>query len=298
MESPRARRRVGDPEKHDGNALVALFDALGFSDEVLTKWNDPGARVLHRALSIRDGDYLKDHGKVHICSGHGEGEIPEEEWVYRPFFVGDTILLTTAMSDPVTDREVFLAFAAIAFNYRYVLGCALEHGFLLRGAVEIGRAYWDTHGLLGPAPTSAHVVESRIAQTGRVVLGPMLLNVLHSWVVSERQALQERVRTMLSVCHRCEDGLIALDPAAFAASEPDKCAQNLVALKRLQAATVNRKAAAKYDWAISRFLEPSARAWPSNDDVRAAYVRIMGKDPPHIALNPHAFPSAASTGAG
>ncbi len=269
--------RYGDPQTHNGFALVTLLDAMGFSSECIHRWDDPEAMVLRRALAIRDGNYLKNEGRVRIMAGPG-GKEAHEEWVFRPFFVGDTVVLATALPSPFTDQQLFLSFAAIGFNYRYVLKCSIENGFLLRGAIELGKAYWDGNGLLGPAPTLAHHIESQVADYGRVVLGPHLLNVIRLALESDQEELRNRARTMLSVCHRCDDGLISLDPAAFLAGDSEEQKLILLSLRKLQDnSATNDRAARKYDWIIGRCSSPGERKWPEIQCVNSAIEILLSR---------------------
>lgn len=53
----------------------------------------------------------------------------------------------------------------------------VEHGYLLRGAVTIGKLYHTQRHLVGPAMVSAYEMESKVACVPRVIFDPKIIRV-------------------------------------------------------------------------------------------------------------------------
>jgi hypothetical protein len=55
---------------------------------------------------------------------------------------------------------------------------AVEEGFTVRGAIELGQIYWTPEDTIGPALVDASSLENKCANWSRVIVGPSLLRAI------------------------------------------------------------------------------------------------------------------------
>lgn len=83
--------------------------------------------------------------------------------------------------------------------------CAVEEGFTVRGAIELGQIYWTPEDTIGPALVDASSLENKCANWSRVIVGPSLLRAIAPIPLT----YPHTNRSFLNVS---EDGLIEINP--------------------------------------------------------------------------------------
>jgi hypothetical protein len=184
------------PVEYRGRALVGFLDLLGFSRNILENWGgerDP----LDLLLKMKDAA----SNPANLLKFQTEGD-PRS---YQPLVttLSDSIVLRTPLVRGDLD-EVVKAYMAALVAVSTILLIAGEADFAVRGGVEIGEVYWNGPEIIGPAFIHAYTLESKIAKTMRVVLGPMLIQAVSTPVVTTSHyfAVQN--------IHKSHDDLLAM----------------------------------------------------------------------------------------
>lgn len=199
----------GNPPTFFGLGLIAYLDILGFSKAVLQQWSDGENSPFFRLLRIKSSLPTLAENRVTITSctpsSSSNSEVINSHYLPMLHTVSDSIMMSIALppENPLIDFE--MTYASIMINLRFIWQSAIEEGFVIRGALEIGDIYWSPTEIIGPALIEAYRLESKIAKTARVIIGPRLLKIL-SGVDNKMQDF------FLSILIKCNDGLVAWSP--------------------------------------------------------------------------------------
>lgn len=169
----------GNPKTFKGWALVAFIDLLGFSAEVAKSWNDPNNSPLDRLLRIKEAAAdIPNAGTAF----HAPGTPLFDPKVHkaRVHTVSDSIVVSYALPSAGDLHHVTKAMTVVSQGVQMAWAAAIREGYTLRGAIDLGEIYWTESETIGPAFNSSYHLESKIAKTSRVILGPVFLENLLS----------------------------------------------------------------------------------------------------------------------
>lgn len=145
--------------------LVAALDVLGFSNYVLLKKQtnflyDSAFWVLSSMESIEDE--LSDDGTS----------------VYARFF-SDCIYTFFPLDYKEIDADDFNSFLRKMAN---LIEIALSNGFLIRGGLCVGECSINRTMMWGPGIIKSHILEEKVADTGRVIIESRDYKQLHNYL--------------------------------------------------------------------------------------------------------------------
>ncbi len=201
----------GNPKTFKGWALVAFIDLLGFSAEVASSWNDPNNSPLDRLLRIKEAAAdIRNAGAAFRTSGTPLFDPKVHK--ARVHTVFDSIVVSYALPSAGNLHHVTKAMTVVSHGVQMAWAAAIREGFTLRGAIDLGEIYWSESETIGPALISSYYLESKIAKTSRVILGPVFLENLlsrinddwSSWPSSEWYSVSYDNLIEISLLHLLE----------------------------------------------------------------------------------------------
>ena len=148
----------GNPAEFFGLGIIAFLDLLGFSSSILSQWGFGNESPLAKLLRIKDIPLVRKGTGVSIglCTNEQLVKV-----IYSGLYqvkvhtLSDSVTLSVALPSELTLGDFALAFFCIAANIRYVVDAALNEGYVVRGAAEIGQIFWNDRELIGPALITA-----------------------------------------------------------------------------------------------------------------------------------------------
>jgi hypothetical protein len=195
----------GAPENYDGEAIVAFIDLLGFSQHLLDNWTAKVHPVerLKRVRASTEGKWVRMQGYVR---GRDGKPVPTTvSYVTRVHTVADSLVVSTALGSRVDPFSAQMAFFCVVSRVHTIVVAAVAEGFVVRGGIEVGDVHWSSSEAMGPAYVAAHAIESRIASSARVLLGPRMLRWLQSCEGAATVYFDEALIAY-------DDGLVGLGP--------------------------------------------------------------------------------------
>lgn len=254
---------VGNPETFFGTGIVGFIDLLGFSREILKHWSDSPASPLMRLLRIKSAPVVSGPVGLTLADCDGQGH-PRKSFRHRVHTASDSIVIMIALEEKPTVNDFGFALVTILLNLTQILRTALLEGFVFRGGIELDGVYWNGPDVVGPAFVRAVELEKH-ADFARVLVGARLVKLVReAWV--EHGKTWQLGGGILKALRKCEDNLIALDPAQLVKGEVAKKIVNNV--KKMQRACEdNPKHHSKYDWMLRVFEEHESECIPSVDDM-------------------------------
>jgi hypothetical protein len=204
--TPDGIRNYGNPEQFFGIALVGFIDLLGFSTSIRRDWKS----TLDKLLRIKDGAQ-KWQTLIHIQVTH-QASPSAPHTIYQSYrsrihTVSDSIVIASALENPTARRDLDLSIKTLFRGVSWIWERAVDAGFSIRGAVEVGQIYWTPSETIGPAFLDCYEYESRLAGWSRVLVGPRLLETIGEFPPSD-----EPLTNFLTLS---QDGLVEVAPARF-----------------------------------------------------------------------------------
>lgn len=180
----------------DGFALIAFLDLLGFSQKIAETWGTPES-ILPVILGLKER--VNQPPKIQLVVESTPGYFHSDA-----FSISDSIILRYPLKEKDDVNEAYWAFLAMTGQINEAMGYAAEHGFAIRGGVEFGPVYWNGNEIIGPAFNTAYQLESKVAKSARVVVGPNLLRKFGKYP----SAMTVQAATIL---YQSSDGLAVLN---------------------------------------------------------------------------------------
>jgi hypothetical protein len=121
--------------------------------------------------------------------------------------VSDSIVFCYALPPVGTLADLEIAMTSVLSGVQMAWIAAIKEGYTIRGGADLGEMFWSDTETIGPGLVRAYLLESKIAEKSRVLIGPdFLANLLarmhrdwSEWPSSE----------WLSVSY---DGLVEMSP--------------------------------------------------------------------------------------
>lgn len=177
-----------------GPCLVAFLDLLGFSARLRETWGGVDD-VLPRLLAIKKR--LVEGPLILVTGPDGSGSYAET------MTVSDSILVESSAA-PVHTQIFYEQVVAVTMTISQAADYAVQEGFGMRGALELGPLYRSPSETVGPAFLDAYALE-QAAGRARVVIGPKLATVLAEVWGAQLSAD--------GIFYTCSDKVIAVQPA-------------------------------------------------------------------------------------
>lgn len=234
-----------------GVCIVAFVDFLGFSSEIDNKWQDTSDNPLDRLLS-----YVKSVNR-NISQGL-KRLAPSSNYSHTyngcriKTFSDSTIIMYGFDHDP-NDTELLIGILYVAQTISSFWGKALQSGFTVRGGIEYGDLYWGDDAIAGPSFVCAYEIESKCAETSRVMFGAKmkdklkdaLANRLYDTNKHPRAFYANLEKRILHYLYYDIDGAIIISPHTLYRTEKGKSLL-IKKLEAMQSGSGNIKAIIKY----------------------------------------------------
>ena len=234
-----------------GVCIVAFVDFLGFSSEIKNKWNDLSDNPLDRLLS-----YVKSVNRN--ISQELRRLAPSSSFSHTyngcriKTFSDSTIIMYGFDHDP-NDTELLIGILYVAKTISSVWGKALQSGFTVRGGIEYGDMYWGDDAIAGPSFVCAYEIESKYAETSRVMFGEKLKDKLKDALTNRLYDTNKHPRAfyanlekrILHYLYYDIDGAIIISPHTLYHAEKGKSLL-IEKLEAMQNSSGNMKAKIKY----------------------------------------------------
>lgn len=249
----------GNPEEFFGFAIVAFVDLLGFSRSVRDHWNLDDQSSLAKLLRIKDSVQGWQRTKF-IVSEPITPPKPLALFQSRIHTVSDSIVLTHAIDVSPTYGDLWMSLGAVFGGLGYIWERAVQEGYTIRGAVELGPIYWNPTETIGPAFLDVYSYECQMAQWSRILVGPALLDALPQF-----RHHVDPPHNSLSVS---QDALIEIAPSRFQSETA------IASLKQIEvrAGSAHRH---KYQPLISQLVKGPRRVIP--DDIPRAKKEFLSR---------------------
>jgi len=166
----------GNPETFFGWAIVAFVDLLGFSESITSLWTDVDESPLGRLLRIKDAALRIPATSLiaYTPSRSADAKV----YRCRVHTVSDSIAICGALPTRRRLSDLTGTMFMVSLGVQAAWAAAIAEGYTIRGAIELGQIYWSESETIGPALADSYLLESKIADTSRVIFGPRFLQNL------------------------------------------------------------------------------------------------------------------------
>lgn len=158
---------LGNVPSHNGKALVAFLDILGFSSEILTGWDDDPS-PLEKILSLKKG--IPTLNADDIANMEANHDKKHRVYPCRVQTISDSIIISFGFENNPLPQDLTFGSAAFLYTVSTVWQKAIFNGYSLRGAIDFGNVFWNSTEIIGPAIINAIRAETAQAKTSRIVL--------------------------------------------------------------------------------------------------------------------------------
>ena len=209
---------LGNIKEFKGSGLVAFLDILGFSNEILNKWNDKEENPLEKLLE------LKDHLPVHSNAKLDKYEADDENkrkrlYPCRVQSISDSIVVSFGFNDNLIYGDVILGTISFFDTISVIWRNTLEAGFTIRGAADWGDIFWNDKEIVGPAFINVYNAELKTAKSSRIIINTSLNRNLAK-VFSEGKTFWND--EILKILTKDTDGYLILNPHTLYENDDDK----------------------------------------------------------------------------
>lgn len=204
---------LGKNGKFKGKGYVCFIDVLGFSNEILTNWNNPNSDPLEKILSIKE--------KMPILReiANGDESDSSREYSCRVNTISDSVTICFGYDKNIIVGDMILGLEAVIADIIYIWRTFINEGYTIRGAIDFGDIYWDTNELIGPAFINAYRLESEVAKNSRIIISPKLNHELENLFYNYESALTEH---LIRRFRKDVDGYIIIDPSLLIDTDDSK----------------------------------------------------------------------------
>lgn len=196
---------LGNIDNFKGTGLVAFIDILGFAKEIEDKWDSSDDNPLQKLLSLKDklpritSDAFKDDDR----------NSKSKLFPCRVQTISDSIVVSFGFNNPLVHGDLILATMAFLYAISDIWTRAIEFGFTVRGAADIGQIFWNEKEIIGPSFLRVYRLEQSHAKTSRILISSSLNKTLADYFSRGHTLWDESVLKML---RKDIDGYIIFNP--------------------------------------------------------------------------------------
>lgn len=213
---------LGNCNKFKGTGFVCFIDVLGFSNDILTNWNNPVSNPLEKILSIKrnmpvNTDVLGDDGRE-----------THRTYVCRVNTISDSVTICFGFNQNNMIGDLILGLEAVLGDISYIWSTCIHGGYTIRGAIDFGDIYWDENELIGPAFINVYRLESDVVKNSRVIVSSKLNKLLKNIVTLHKSTLL--TDHLMQNFKKDIDGYLIVDPKIIYHSDSER----IVLIERLK----------------------------------------------------------------
>jgi hypothetical protein len=196
---------LGNDKNFNGIAYVCYLDILGFSKDVCDNWgksSNPLDKILsikNEILKMKEDDNLKD----------------SDATIFAPSVktVSDSITICFGFESEdyvrVSSLNYICGLRTILKGISIAWSTAIKNGYTIRGAIDIGKVYWNENELIGPAFITAYNLESKVAKNSRIIISSEMNKQFYASVKYNKDYFDEFISKKF---RKDVDGYIIVDP--------------------------------------------------------------------------------------
>lgn len=176
-----------------GRCIVAFVDFLGFSNEIKNNWNTNKDNPLDRLRS-----FVRNINKSLSRQTSEFDRLPDIKHSYNGCRIktfSDSTIVVYGFDEEPNKTQLLLGCLKVSQAVSYIWKKALKENFTIRGGVEFGDIYWGNDVIAGPSFVAAYELESKFAETSRVIFGEKLYYMLKAAIEDQNYNLSEHPRT-------------------------------------------------------------------------------------------------------
>ena len=196
---------LGNIDSFKGTGLVAFIDILGFAKEIEEKWSNDEDNPLQKLLTLK-GKLPKLTNDVFQDSDRNS---KSKLFPCRVQTISDSIIVSFGFDDPLIHGDVILATMSFLYTISDIWTRAIEFGFTIRGAADIGQIFWDATEIIGPSFIHVYRLEQNQAKTSRILISSSLNKTLAGYFSKGSTLWDDNVLKML---RKDIDGYIIFNP--------------------------------------------------------------------------------------
>lgn len=176
---------------YKGKAIVAFVDMLGFSQEILTKWDDAEFNPLQRIMEIKGFMDLAKKGSIdHTFLDYDEKTILGKIKYPEVITISDSFVFVQTLDDD-TDITFILSLLAVTGSIIELWRISKDKGFTIRGGVDFGELFYTPSEIIGPAFIDAYNLESKIAEVSRIVYSKKISKMIYDKYITLHPTLKD-----------------------------------------------------------------------------------------------------------
>lgn len=275
----------GNPDIYSGKAIVAFIDILGYTTSLLSNWGVHKNSPISSLLDIRKKVINYNNTNPGMRLRPFPPELPpNKDYTYRTVIhsISDSFTVSSALPNDLHSWHVIMGYVAAYNAIRVIQHTALSMGFVLRGGVEIADVYWDEGLIMGPAYISAVNIESKIAHTARIVVGPNLIEQMKFIMSANEHFYKEpmsldNILSMFRVLN-CSDGLVMMNPSHDPIESPKRGSTHInlyKKIKHLKRKCNSKKTKEKYTELLSFYSNLDKPDFASISDLEKSVEHIL-----------------------
>ncbi len=206
---------LGNIDNFKGTGLVAFIDILGFAKEIEEKWDSPDDNPLPKLLTLKDklpritNDAFKEDDR----------NSKSKLFPCRVQTISDSIVVSFGFNDPLIHGDVILATMAFLYTISDIWTRAIEFGFTVRGAADLGQIFWNEKEIIGPSFLHVYRLEKSYAKSSRILISSSLNKTLADYFSKGYTLWDDNVLKML---RKDIDGYIIFNPHSLYSNQSKK----------------------------------------------------------------------------
>jgi hypothetical protein len=221
---------LGNIEEHKGQGLVAFLDILGFSKEIIERWDEAEENPLDKLLELKEHLPVHSNRKLEKADSEIKGK---RIYPCRVQTISDSIVVSFGFDDNLKYGDIFLATISFFDTISVIWRNALEAGFTIRGAADWGAIFWNKTEIIGPSFINSYSLEQAHAKSSRVIISSSLNRNLAKVYAEVNTFWNEEI---LKILRKDNDGYLILNPhLLYSEGEPGDKERLLEILIKLQA---------------------------------------------------------------
>lgn len=227
-------------EYNSSTALVGFVDVLGYSNHVKTEWLTDPYKILYRTMFMRSYlELVKERGDPLQLTDGNEMIIDRITYPNILMFSDSFIFIKEK------EKDITTSLLAILGAIMELWSSALAVNFTLRGGIAHGDYFYSEDDIIGPAFIEAYVLESRKANSSRIVISDEIIKHLEKEKEERHPVYEEYLRKWI---RQDSDGVHTFDPNILANTIDDGLRVDLITkIEELKKQASRPKDKLKYD---------------------------------------------------
>lgn len=210
----------------EGQAIVCFIDILGFSDDIKNNWDnknksDP-SHPLKRILNIKQQakEFCED-----VIEKAFHDELPKNQISHHIIVtsISDSFVIRFGFDDEVTPNNDYFktGISGVIWTAMGIWLSCILNGYTVRGAIDLGNAYWNDDSIIGNTFINVYELESKVAKNSRIIVSSNLNKILERFFTEFRIENSAYQNALIEMFIKDVDGYIILNPRLMLITDPN-----------------------------------------------------------------------------